>query len=731
MNHLNRCAAWVLVVLFSAPAWAQGPGTPGAAPEPIAVWPGVAPGDKGDLGEEKDTTRPDPNLPPDSPDYIIRLGNVSKPTITVYKPPADKDTGAAVVVCPGGAYQILAMNLEGTEVCRWLNSLGVTGVLLKYRVPARQGVERHAAALQDVQRAIGMVRHRAGEWKIDPNRIGVLGFSAGGHLAAAASNNFTERAYPAFDEADKVSCRPDFAVLVYPAYLVTKDDKAKVAPELKVTDRTPPTIVAMTQDDPIGVEGAYAYALAMKNAKVPCEVHVYPVGGHGYGLRPSDNPVSTAWPVHVAEWMGAQRLLKGAGGSGATHSAAGPDPDSRANAQPAGGGSLRWYKGNLHTHSLWSDGDQFPEPISAWYRDHGYHFLAISDHNTLQVGERWVRYRDLQTRGTTVGLDKYLRDFASVARVRGDRAAGTQEVRLTPLAEYRPLLDKPGEFLLIPSEEISDKLGKLPVHMNATNLAEVIKPQGGTTVAEIISNNLRAVQEQGRRLNRPVLAHLNHPNFGWGVTATDLAEAREERFFEVYNGHPGVNQTGDKEHDSVERIWDVANTFRMTARGGGAPPLMGLATDDSHHYHVGGMNRSTSGRGWVWVRAGELSAAALIAAMHAGDFYASSGILLADVKFDPASKTLRLDIEPAGDAVFTTQFVGTLAPAAGVSPPPDDVGIVFAKVEGLAPSYKLTGRELYVRAVVTSDRAPVNPSFEGQKAQAWTQPVGWEGRLKR
>ena len=257
----------------------------------------------------------------------------------------------------------------------------------------------------------------------------------------------------------------------------------------------------------------------------------------------------------------------------------------------------------------------------------------------------------------------------------------------------------------------------------------MIKPQGGGTVAQVISNNLRMVREQGRRLNRPVMAHLNHPNFGWGVTATDLAEATEERFVEVYNGHPGVNHTGDGDHPGVERIWDVASTLRMTAHNG--PPLLGLATDDSHHYHVGGMTRSTSGRGWVCVRAGELTADALIAAMHAGDFYASSGVVLADVKFDPASQTLRLDVEPAGDAKFTTQFVGTLAPPAGSSPPPDDVGIVFAKTEGLAPSYRLTGRELYVRAVVTSDRPPVNPSFAGQKAQAWTQPVGWEKHLKK
>src|SRR3954447_13761910 len=307
MKHLNRCVALLLVACVFCPARiARGQ----ADPEPIPLSPGIAPGDTGDMGEEKDTTKPDPNVPPDNPNYVIRLGNVSKPTISIYKPPAEKDTGAAVVACRGGGYSILAMNLEGTEVCQWLNSVGVTGVLLKYRVPARKGLEKHAAPLQDVQRAIGMVRQRAGDWKIDPKRIGVLGFSAGGHLAAAASTNFEKRTYDAVDDADKESCRPDFALLIYPAYLTAKNDLTKVAPELTVTKDTPPTIIAMAQDDPIKVENAYTYALALKAAKVPCEVHTYAKGGHGYGLRPSENPASTDWPKRVEAWMGASGWLK-------------------------------------------------------------------------------------------------------------------------------------------------------------------------------------------------------------------------------------------------------------------------------------------------------------------------------------------------------------------------------------------------------------------------------------
>ena len=231
------------------------------------------------------------------------------PTITLFPAPADKATGTAVIVCPGGGYNILAWNKEGTEVCEWLNSIGVTGVLLKYRVPKRAGLEKHAPMLQDAQRAIGLVRHRAKEFGINPERIGIMGFSAGGHLSAAASNNFKERTYPSVDEADKVSCRPDFALLIYPAYLAVKEQKRPACTARStVTANTPPTFLTMTQDDGVRVECALFYYLALKNAKVPAEMHLYPTGGHGYGLRPSEHAVST-WPQRAADWMRVRGLL--------------------------------------------------------------------------------------------------------------------------------------------------------------------------------------------------------------------------------------------------------------------------------------------------------------------------------------------------------------------------------------------------------------------------------------
>ena len=274
---------------------------------PIPLWPGKAPGETREFPAEGDITKPTDRLVNGVP--IVRLGNVTQPTITVYRPEPAKDTGAAVVVAPGGGYSILAWELEGTEVCEWLNSIGVTGVLLKYRVPARPDRARHAAALDDAQRALGLVRHRATEWGIDPKRIGMLGFSAGAHLSAALAAGHATRTYPAVDAADAVSCRPDFIVLVYPGGVVDRDKGDALRPEVVPVKGAPPAIIVMTQDDPVRVENALAYYAALKQAEVPAEMHLYPTGGHGYGLRRNEHLVTT-WPDRVADWLGTGGWLK-------------------------------------------------------------------------------------------------------------------------------------------------------------------------------------------------------------------------------------------------------------------------------------------------------------------------------------------------------------------------------------------------------------------------------------
>ncbi|WP_459187767.1 alpha/beta hydrolase [Parabacteroides sp. APC149_11_2_Y6] len=231
---------------------------------------------------------------------VLRMTDVSEPTITIYRAPDEVASGAAMVVCPGGGYNILAYDLEGTEICEWLNNIGVTAVLLKYRVPRREGREKHAAPLQDVQRAIGYVRAHAEELDIDPNRIGVMGFSAGGHLSAMVSNNFAERTYPAVDAADKVSCRPDFCLLVYPAYL--SGDKFQLSPELKVSSATPPTMLIQAEDDNPHIYSSLFYYYALKEAGVPAWMHLYSKGGHGYGLRDTGAAVNE-WPDRVEDWF--------------------------------------------------------------------------------------------------------------------------------------------------------------------------------------------------------------------------------------------------------------------------------------------------------------------------------------------------------------------------------------------------------------------------------------------
>jgi acetyl esterase/lipase len=282
------------------PAWRPAPGH-----LTIALWPNAAPGATGNLPPEADMTTVKDKLIAGRP--LIRLGNISKPTITVYTPKS-KNSGAAVVVFPGGGYQILAIDLEGTEVCEWLNSIGVTCALVKYRVPDSGPFPRSSAALQDAQRAMGLVRKHAAEWHVDPRRIGVLGFSAGGHLSAALSTHFDQRLYEPVDDADKLSCRPDFAVIVYPGYLAMAEQGMAPNPEIHPINNTPPTYLVQAEDDPVHVENALVYFSELKSANVPAELHIYAQGGHGYGLRRTAQPV-TAWPQSAEVWLHTIKML--------------------------------------------------------------------------------------------------------------------------------------------------------------------------------------------------------------------------------------------------------------------------------------------------------------------------------------------------------------------------------------------------------------------------------------
>jgi acetyl esterase/lipase len=294
----------------------------------IPIWPGAAPDPQPVAGPEFAESSGKDDLIAGK--QVVGVNNVTRPTMTVYSPNG-KNTGAAVVVFPGGGYQMLAIDLEGTEVCDWLTPKGITCVLLKYRVtdvgpyPKSGPYPESPMALEDAQRTVGLVRFHAAEWHIDPHKIGVLGFSAGGHLVAAISNHFEKRLYPAVDAADKVSCRPDFGVSIYPGHLslsaaewdaaqgtrkfvvphaADADKDLGLNPDIHVTSQTPPTFLLQAEDDHVdNVNDSLAYYIALKNAGVPAEMHLYAHGGHAFGLRPTKSPI-TRWPQLVETWLG-------------------------------------------------------------------------------------------------------------------------------------------------------------------------------------------------------------------------------------------------------------------------------------------------------------------------------------------------------------------------------------------------------------------------------------------
>ena len=237
-----------------------------------------------------------------------RIAVVTEPTLTVFPAPIEKANGTAVVICPGGGYNILAWPKEGVEVAEWLNSLGVTAAVLKYRVPRRDPDIPHRWPLQDVQRAIRLVRDRADQWKVKPNRVGVLGFSAGGHLAVMAGTHWDQPSYSSVDKADRKSCRPDFLIPIYAAYLGQKADPYRLDSLVTISEQTPPTFMAVTYDDKMRAVHAALLLVELKKFNVPAELHIYTRGGHGYGLRPSENPVSS-WPARCADWLRAMKLI--------------------------------------------------------------------------------------------------------------------------------------------------------------------------------------------------------------------------------------------------------------------------------------------------------------------------------------------------------------------------------------------------------------------------------------
>ncbi len=421
---------------------------------------------------------------------------------------------------------------------------------------------------------------------------------------------------------------------------------------------------------------------------------------------------------------------------------------------PAPAPALRWFKGNTHTHSLWSDGDDYPEMIAGWYKDHGYNFLAISDHNVLEEGTRWFELKppavdkgERTIKGGGDTLKKYLARFGA-DWVEQRETGGKKEVRLKPLAEYRTLFEESGRFLMIPSEEITATWKKAktatepemggPVHINVTNPRDFTAPvTGADNALEIIQRTVDAILAQRVKTGQPMFTHINHPNFVWGVTAEELMQVHNEKFFEIYNGHPGVHNEGDATRLSYDQMWDAILTRRLTELKLGV--MYGVGVDDSHHYHDIMIGKSNSGRGWIQVRTRRLTPESIIAAMEAGDFYASSGVTLTDVTRADGKLAVEIQAEPG--VTYTIQFIGTRQgydPASQLIPQPEkeaprktlphrryskDVGAVLEEIKGTKATYTLKGDEIYVRAKIVSSKPKANGSVAGEFETAWTQPL--------
>ncbi len=371
----------------------------------------------------------------------------------------------------------------------------------------------------------------------------------------------------------------------------------------------------------------------------------------------------------------------------------------------------QWYKGNLHAHSYWSDGHEFPEMIMDWYKTNGYDFTVLSDHNILAEGDKWVTISNKEH--LQKGFQSYLKKYGSDWVKHQIDSAGRIFVKLKTYEEYKPLFEEANNFLIIQSEEISTGYEKKPIHINATNIQKKIEPLGGESIVEVIQNNIDAVLKQRQETNIPILPHINHPNFHYSISVNDFIQLKNVHFFEVYNGHPSVNNEGDSIHLSTENMWDLINIAYYEKK---QPLLYAVATDDSHQYLEFDKENSNPGRGWVMVQSDSLNAANLIDAMEKGEFYASTGVILKEVKF--YNNTLKIEVEPESETNYEIQFIG-------VDIKKKQSEIVY-KVNGNNAQFKLTDNYLFMRAKIISNRTNKNFFDEKEFEKAWTQPVMYQ-----
>lgn len=373
--------------------------------------------------------------------------------------------------------------------------------------------------------------------------------------------------------------------------------------------------------------------------------------------------------------------------------------------------SVRWYKGNTHAHSYWSDGNDFSENVVEWYKTHGYDFICLSEHNILADVDFWkpVSATPPPRMVKQIWYDRYLEKYGKNWVVYKTDSSGLQ-VKLKKLSEYAPLFAEKNKFLIMPAEELSATYGGKPIHMCYVNIRYAMQPLTGSSKTDVIQKNLDQLYQQRKNTGQPMFAHINHPNYKSALSLADLLPIEGVRFFEVYNGHPLVDNYGDSAAMSTEDLWDrlLINDVKT-----GKPLIYGVGTEDSHEYHDFRVGMGNPGRGWIMVKANELSPAAIVDAMEKGDFYATTGVELSDVTFK--NRVLKIDVKPVAGVNYTIQFWG--------AEKLNDKGVLLSEQKGDRAQFKKKNNILFVRAKIISSRPKENPFRKGDVETAWTQPV--------
>lgn len=366
-----------------------------------------------------------------------------------------------------------------------------------------------------------------------------------------------------------------------------------------------------------------------------------------------------------------------------------------------------WYKGNLHTHTLWSDGDTYPEIVIDWYKNSGYDFISLTDHNIIQKGEAWkiISNNDSKKIFETY-LTRYGENWVNYERIREDSI----RVRLKTLEECQNLFNKENGFIILPGLEITSNNNGVPVHINAINIKNIVPHPIGNNTVNIIKESMELVEEQRKVTGEKMFTFLNHPNFGFAVTANDIINVQNVRFFELFNGGRHTNNYGDADHDSAEIIWDKVNLHNLKT---GRSLMLGIASDDSHTFHLYDNNLNIPGRAWVMVNSSKLELDLIIDALEDGNFYSTTGVILEELNYE--SDKISLKIKQSKGVTYKIQFIGVREDM--------NESVMLQESIGNEANYIFTDKDLLVRVKIISTKPILNPFRPNDVETAWTQPI--------